>query len=271
MATMTEIAMLHDVSKCTACRGCMVACKQWKNLPADMSPFEGNYQSHEDLSPSTYNLIKMKETYENGNFRWDFLKFQCMHCGIPACAKACPEEALVKQANGVVSFIEDRCVGCGYCETNCTFDVPRIDAVRKKSTKCNLCEDRIANGMVPSCAQTCTADAILFGTREEMTEIAKARVQVLKEQYPNAQLYGVDKNDGIGGTNMMYILTDRPSVFGLPENPKVSTSLTIWKDYAQPAGKFLFGAAAMVVAGALVNNAMIGKKNKGGHDHEQNQ
>ena len=72
MATMTEIAMLHDVSKCTACRGCMVACKQWKNLPADMTPFEGNYQSHEDLSPSTYNLIKMKETYENGNFRWDF-------------------------------------------------------------------------------------------------------------------------------------------------------------------------------------------------------
>ena len=56
-----EIAMLHDVEKCSACRGCSVACKQWKNLPADITPFDGEYQSHKDLSSKTYTLIRMKD------------------------------------------------------------------------------------------------------------------------------------------------------------------------------------------------------------------
>ena len=51
-----EIAMLHDVEKCSACRGCSVACKQWKNLPADKTPFDGDYQSHKDLSSKTYTV-----------------------------------------------------------------------------------------------------------------------------------------------------------------------------------------------------------------------
>ncbi len=256
-----EMAMLHDISKCTGCRACMVACKQWKDLPADRTPFVGEFQSHPDLSPTTLNLIRMKETIDDkGNFRWDFLKFQCMHCGDPACAKACPEEALVKKENGVVSFIEENCVGCGYCAQNCPFSVPKIDKERNKSTKCNLCEDRIANGMVPACAKTCTADAILWGTREEMTAIAKKRVEKLKEKYPNAQLYGVDKSNGVGGTTMMYVLTDKPSVFGLPDNPKVPASLTVWKDVVQPGGKLLLGASAMAVLGGLIANAVSKSK-----------
>lgn len=266
-----EIAMLHDISKCTACRACMVACKQWKDLPADPTPFEGEFQSHGDLSPTTLNLIKMKETYENDVFRWDFLKFQCMHCGEPACAKACPEEALMKMDNGVVSFDEDKCVGCAYCVTACPFDVPKINETTNKSTKCDLCEDRIEAGMVPACAQTCTADAILWGTREEMTAIAEKRLEVLKKDYPNAQLYGVDKNSDVGGTSMMYVLTDKPSTFGLPDSPKVPTSLAVWKDVVQPAGKLMLGATTMAVVAAMVSNAIL-KKDKGGHeggqDHE---
>lgn len=269
-----EMAMLHDIEKCTACRACTVACKQWKNLPADPTPFVGEFQSHPDLSPSTLNLIRMTETIDDkGNFRWDFLKFQCMHCGDPACAKACPEDALIKKENGVVSFIEDKCVGCGYCVQNCPFGVPKIDKERNKSTKCDLCEDRIENGMIPSCAQTCTANAILWGTREEMTAIAKKRVEELKKTYPNAQLYGVDKSNGTGGTTMMYILTDKPSVFGLPENPKVPTSLKIWKDIAQPGGKLLLGGTTMAVIGAIVSNAILNRDKtvaleEEGNDHE---
>src|SRR5690606_22560225 len=118
--------------------------------------------------------------------------------------------------------------------------------------------------------QTCTADAILFGTREEMTAIAEKRLEALKKDYPNAQLYGVDKNDGVSGTSMMYVLTDNPSTFGLPDSPKVPTSLAVWKDVVQPAGKMMLGATTMAVVGAIVANAMKKDKggHKGGHDHE---
>lgn len=256
----TKIAMLHDVSKCTACRACMVACKQWKELPAEITPFDGEYQSHKDLSPSVYNLIKMKETVENGEFKWTFIKFQCMHCGDPGCVKACPTGALKKEAEGSVTIDPDLCIGCKYCEAGCPFSVPHVDKKTEKVTKCNLCHERIENGMVPSCAKTCTANAILFGTREEMTAIAEKRVEELKKDYPNAQLYGVYENDGVKGTSMMYILTDKPSKFDLPDDPQVSSALGLWKNVVHPAGKVLMGAAAVAVGGALVLNTVKGSK-----------
>ena len=68
-----EMAMLHDVARCSACRACMVACKQWHDLPADFStPFEGQYQAN--LTSKTYNLIKMNERVDaKGKFHWDFI------------------------------------------------------------------------------------------------------------------------------------------------------------------------------------------------------
>ena len=154
-----EMAMLHDVARCSACRACMVACKQWHDLPADFStPFKGQYQSHADLTPTTWNLIKMNERVDaGGKFHWDFIKFQCMHCAKPACMLGCPEGAILQKDSGAVVIDEDKCVGCGYCRTNCPFNVPSIDPDRNKSTKCDLCFDRIEHGMVPSCAKTCTA------------------------------------------------------------------------------------------------------------------
>ena len=139
------MAMLHDVARCSGCRACMVACKQWHDLPADFStPFNGQYQSHADLTPTTWNLIKMKEhTDSMGKFHWDFIKFQCMHCQNPACMLGCPEGAISQKESGAVVIDEDKCVGCGYCRTNCPFNVPRIDSERNKSTKCDLCFDRI--------------------------------------------------------------------------------------------------------------------------------
>lgn len=260
----TEMAMLHDVSKCTGCRACMVACKQWKNLPAEQTAFGGDFQSHKDLSAKTINLIKMKERVdEKGKFQWDLIKVQCMHCADPACVKGCPEDAITKTASGAVVIDEDKCVGCGYCKINCPFNVPNVDEQTHKSKKCNLCVDRIENGKVPSCAQTCPARAIIFGTKEEMTALAKQRVQDIKGQFPNAQLYGVDPN-GVGGTNMMYVLTEKPAVYDLPADPKTPTAINVWKDVVRPAGK-IFGVAAIIgCAGAYTLSKVIGSKKDNG-------
>ncbi len=256
----TEIAMYHDISKCSGCRACMVACKQWKGLPAEITPFDGHFQSHKNLSSKTYNLIKMHENMQSGKLRWDFIKFQCMHCGIPGCVNACPVGALQKHAEGPVTYDQDLCIGCKYCETGCPFGVPHVDADTKKVTKCNMCFERLEHGMVPSCAQTCTSDAILFGNRDEMAEIARKRVETLRATYPNAQMYGVERTGGINGTSMIYVLTDKPSVFGLPDDPAVSPAIGLWKNVVHPVGAVMVGAAAVAVGGAMVMNAVKGKK-----------
>ena len=34
-------AFFVDLTRCTGCRGCQIACKQWKNLPAEETTNRG--------------------------------------------------------------------------------------------------------------------------------------------------------------------------------------------------------------------------------------
>jgi len=255
----TEMVMLHDVVRCSACRACMVACKQWHDLPADFStPFEGQYQSHKDLSAHTWNLIQMQERVDKeGKFHWDFFKKQCMHCGDPACLKGCPEEAIERKESGAVVIDHDKCVGCGYCTHNCPFGIPRLDGERHVSTKCDLCFDRIEEGMTPSCAQTCTADAIRFGTRAEMEQLAQERLKLIKPEHPDANIYNPQ---GVGGVHMLYVLPERPEVYGLPAEPHTPDSINVWKDIVRPAGKLAGVGAIAGVLGLTALTAMRGSR-----------
>ena len=53
---MREKVELIDVSKCTGCRSCQIACKQWNELPALSSVNRGNYQNPPDLQANTWTL-----------------------------------------------------------------------------------------------------------------------------------------------------------------------------------------------------------------------
>ena len=222
-----EIAMLHDMSRCTACRGCMVACKHWHDLDPDMdTPFEGQYQSHDDLSPRLYTLIEMKEYVdEAGTFRWEFFKKNCFHCGNPVCVSVCPRKAIVQNSNGTVVIQQEQCVGCLMCERKCPWHIPKIDGERRKAYKCDLCYDRIAHGyetngdvLKPACAKTCAAHALEFGPIEEIKALASKRLAMIQDKYPEASIYSPEE---VGGTHMIYVLPYAPTVFGLPENPAI--------------------------------------------------
>lgn len=100
--------------------------------------------------------------------------------------------------------------------------------------------------MIPSCAKTCTAEAISFGTKAAMIKLAEERLKEVRMNHPNTQLYGVHAN-GVGGTHMMYVLPESPEVYGLPKDPKTPDSIDLWRDYIRPIGKIAgVGAAAGV-------------------------
>ena len=85
-------AFLIDMTKCTGCRGCQVACKQWNQLDAEKTTFftgEG-YQNPPLMSEHTFTRIKFKDYQKNGENEFAFYKEMCMHCNEPACATACP-------------------------------------------------------------------------------------------------------------------------------------------------------------------------------------
>ncbi len=77
---MARKAFMIDTSRCTACRSCQVACKQWNKLPAEASVNRGSYENPPQLTSNTYNKIEFFEKEENGQFKWLFLNQRCMLC-----------------------------------------------------------------------------------------------------------------------------------------------------------------------------------------------
>lgn len=242
--TEMEVAKLIDVSRCIGCKSCQAACSEWNGLRQPPGLFEGSIQNPPDLNATTWTLMRFSE-YEkgNGDLEWLIRKDGCMHCSDPGCLKACPSPgAIVQYANGIVDFNEGNCIGCGYCLKGCPFNIPRYGEVDKKAYKCTLCSDRVSVGLEPACAKACPTGAIMFGSKLGMVEQAEARVTELKERgYQNAGLYDPP---GVNGTHVMYVLqhADQPELYqGLPDRPRISPLVSIWKGGAKAFGLVVMG------------------------------
>jgi formate dehydrogenase iron-sulfur subunit len=251
---MSKVAMLYDASKCTACRGCQVACKQWNDLGYVKTVNRGSYENPPDLSPSCWTKIKFREQYENGRMEWLFLAQGCMHCTDAACVNVCPTGALKHESNGIVSLDRNLCNGCGYCTQFCPFHIPRLDAEiltgKAKSFKCTFCQDRTPNGQVPACVKTCPSGAFTFGDREAKAAEGLERVALLqKSGWPEANLYG---NSVLGGLGRMYVLQHDPKDYGLPINPVSPAVSAIWQKWVQPLAEVSFAATAVAAVGAFL-------------------
>ncbi|MBP7453764.1 MAG: 4Fe-4S dicluster domain-containing protein, partial [Ottowia sp.] len=120
-----EVAKLIDVSSCIGCKACQVACMQWNDLRDEVGTCHGTYDNPIDLTPQSWTVMKFSEVEVTpGRLEWLIRKDGCMHCEDPGCLKACPSPgAIVKYANGIVDFISENCIGCGYCVKGCPFDV----------------------------------------------------------------------------------------------------------------------------------------------------
>ena len=237
---MEEKVMLIDVSKCTACRACQVACKQWNKLPAEKTQQRGTHQNPPDLTPTTWNLVRFTEIpLKEGGMRWLFRKDNCMHCTDPACQRACPVPGCIfKTAEGAIVIDQEKCIGCEYCVNVCPFGIPRFDPATKKVYKCTLCWDRISQGQIPACAKTCAPGAVTFGSKDKMIAQAYARAKTLGG---DATVYG-DKF--VQGTHVVYVLPEKVRMYEkMVVNPSVPISVYLWKDLLKPLSVLAIGAA----------------------------
>ena len=109
-----------------------------------------------------------------------------------------------------------------------------------------MCSDRVSVGLEPACAKACPTQAISFGTKKDMVELAQTRITDLNERgYDKAGLYDPQ---GVDGTHVMYVLqhADRPELYsGLPKDPKISRLVEAWKGVAKPVALLGLGLTAL--------------------------
>jgi formate dehydrogenase iron-sulfur subunit len=261
-----EFAKLVDIARCIGCKGCEVACKEWNELGVEPTENFGSYQSHRDLSPDTWLLMRFNEVEFDNELHWLIKKDACLHCEEPGCLYACPAPgAIVQYQNGIVDFNQENCIGCQYCVTGCPFDIPRFNSRTKKVYKCNMCVDRVDAGLEPACVKTCPTEAISWGIKTDMVEVAGRKVEALRARgFQHAAVYDPP---GVGGTHMMYVvpLGDKLSEYDLPANPTASPRPLAALNVMKKVGSWLFGAG---ILGAVLHYLTVGPETAPNADND---
>lgn len=196
---MAHRAILVDVTRCVGCGACVEGCQQANQQPAHSA-------RGFDEQTYTYLMDRGSDVY---------VRRMCMHCEQPSCASVCPVKALVKTADGPVTYDPAKCMGCRYCMMACPFGVPTYEwySATPRVRKCQMCEHRGDKG--PMCAEVCPAEATMTGEREAMIAEARRRIEADPATY-HPTIYGLQE---AGGTDVLYIGPRDPAALGLPRVP----------------------------------------------------
>ena len=152
-----KYVIFFDPNKCLGCRSCEIECavshSSSKNLLSaiEEKPTPEQRVHVEDLDGSPVPLL-------------------CKHCEAAPCIQVCPTEAIKKHSDGPVTVDSELCVGCSSCVIVCPWGIPRLDRNRKMIIKCDLCIDRLEEGMEPACVKACPTKALTFKSIDELME-----------------------------------------------------------------------------------------------------
>jgi formate dehydrogenase iron-sulfur subunit len=229
-----------DTTRCTGCRGCQVACKQWNRNPGTKTSQRGTYQNPPDLSTATFKLVRFSDaTDRRGEPKWHFFPDQCRHCVYPLCKKAAD-----RKAKGAVIFdARTRAVlfnpavkispeDFKEIREICPFDIPRYDEKLGGMAKCTMCFDRVNEGMLPACVKTCPTGTMNFGDRDAILKMAEKRLDEVKKVHRIASLIIPE------GVRVIFLLKDDPETyheFAAEKHGSGFTSMTALNCLLDPA------------------------------------
>ena len=158
---MTQYGFYFDSTRCTGCRTCEMACKDYNDLPASYAfrrvfDYEGG--DWKDNGDGTFEPTS-----------WAYhVSMACNHCEEPACVANCPVGAYSKLEDGTVIQDHSVCIGCKTCISACPYGAPSYDEASSTTFKCDGCYDRRQRGELPACVAACPGANLALDDMESL-------------------------------------------------------------------------------------------------------
>lgn len=151
-----QYAFHFNVDRCAECFAYEVACKSAHDLAPHVQERPGA------KGPRYRQVVELKDEHAAG-CPIQYVSMACMHCGSADCMAVCPAKAIYRDPKfGAVLVDHDRCIGCRYCSWACEFGAPQFGEDGRMQ-KCDMCIDRLREGLQPACVENCCGGAITFG------------------------------------------------------------------------------------------------------------
>jgi Fe-S-cluster-containing dehydrogenase component len=177
---MARLSMLIDVTKCSGCHNCFLACRD-EYYDNDYSP----YSAPQPLDGQFWMQIK---EVERGTFpkpKLDYIPLPCQHCEKAPCIDVAADEAVYRRKDGIVIIDPTKAKGQKAIVNSCPYRVVFWNAALDLPQKCTMCAHRLDEGeILPRCVEACPTGAMIFGDLDDPnSEIAKAVAALNTEDY----------------------------------------------------------------------------------------
>ena len=133
-----------DLSLCTGCAACVIACHAENNVPVvgkeeirksrDMhwlriDRYFSSDMTKEKAADENVSTLDMYSEMEDpsANPEVVFQPVMCQHCNHAPCETVCPVAATTHSAEGLNHMTYNRCIGTRYCANNCPYKVRRFN------------------------------------------------------------------------------------------------------------------------------------------------
>jgi Fe-S-cluster-containing dehydrogenase component len=177
---MARLSLLIDVTKCSGCHNCFLACRD---------EYYGNdypgYSAPQPLDGQFWMQVKEVERGTYPKVKVDYIPLPCQHCEKAPCIDAAADGAVYRRKDGIVLIDPKKAKGQKGIVNSCPYRVIFWNAALELPQKCTLCAHHLDGGAKePRCVEACPTGALMFGDLDDpKSGIAKAVAALKAETY----------------------------------------------------------------------------------------